>query len=289
MTLWRYASGWQLPPGPSWWAPGSIGAEVAASLRELGRPVALLDVAPLPLAHVLGQEIRSVYADLHRERGVDLRVGTGVARFDGADGVEEVVTTDGARLPAELVIVGVGVTPRTKLAEEAGLAADDGILVNDYGETAVDSVFAAGDAAIRVDARSGKRVRHEHWLTAQRQARCHRGNDAWGTRAVQRGSLVLVGPVRLQPADSGQPLPGVELLIRGDMESMCFSAFYLQDGRIAGVVGVNRPRDVRAAMNLIARRLHVEPADLADIEVDLRHMSRREAARTSSSSRPTPG
>ena len=159
----------------------------------------MLEIAPTPLGHALGEEIGAVYARLHRERGVDLRTGVGVAGFNGPDRVWEVITTDGQTIPADLVVVGVGMTPETRLAEDAGLAVDDGIVVDEFGQTSITGVFAAGDVARRLDPKSGRYLRHEHWQNARRHAMAVAELDDRWPPTVRRGSVVLVGPVRDQP------------------------------------------------------------------------------------------
>ena len=236
--------------------------------------MALLEIAPVPLSRVLGEQIGRLYADLHRDRGVDLRTGVGVARIDGTDRVEQVVTTDGRALPADLVVVGIGIEPTTWLAEDAGVAVGNGVLVNEYGETSVDGVFAAGDVASRLDPRTGRRVRHEHWQTAQRH-----GAATAATMLGERKPFTAVPwfwsdqyDVTLQLA--GHPMPGDELVIRGDVGERSFTAFYLRGGRLSGALGLNRPRDVRAAMNLIEHAVPVEASALSDPGVDLRKLSK---------------
>jgi 3-phenylpropionate/trans-cinnamate dioxygenase ferredoxin reductase component len=257
---------------------GWVGAEVAATARELDCPVTLLEVAPVPLSRVLGPDIGHVYAQLHRERGVDLRTGVGVARIEGDERVREVVATDGRSIPAELVVVGVGMEPVTRLAEEAGIAVGNGIVVDEHGETSIPGVFAAGDVANRPDPRTGRRVRLEHWQSAQRHAastaRCMLdrrqpfGEVPWFW-SDQYG-------VNLQMA--GDTLHADEVVRRGDVEDLSFAAFYLQRGRMVGAVAVNRPRDVRAAMKLVELGCPVDRAELADASVDLLRLSKRAVA-----------
>lgn len=257
---------------------GWIGAEVAASARELDGEVTLLEIESIPLSRVLGEELGRVYAQLHRDRGVDLRTGVGVTRIDGTDRVREVVTTDGRTVPADFVVVGVGMQPDTRLAEAAGIAVDNGILVDACGETSVPGVFAAGDVTNRLDMSTGRRVRSEHWQSAQRHA--------VSTARSMLGQREPFGEVPWFWSDqygiglqmAGDPVAADEVVSRGDVEDLCFAAFYLQRGRMVAAVGVNRPRDVRAAMGLIERGCPVDRTALSDASVDLRQLAKRAIA-----------
>ena len=141
-----------------------IGLEVAASLRARGLEVHALGPDPLPLARVLGPELGTYIRDLHQEHGVVFHLGRTVRELQ-TDGV---VLDDGTRLPADLVVAGVGVRPNVELAQQAGLAVDHGILVDEWLETSTSGIFAAGDAARWSDPRTGERIRVEHWVVAER-------------------------------------------------------------------------------------------------------------------------
>ncbi len=126
---------------------GWIGSEVAASARQLGADVSVVDMASVPLEKVLGTELGAVYRDLHVKNGVKFHLGVGIESILGARSVENVVLTDGTVLPAGAVVVGVGVLPRTELAEAAGLEVDNGVVTDEYLETTVPGIYAAGDVA----------------------------------------------------------------------------------------------------------------------------------------------
>src|SRR5690606_8373768 len=147
---------------------GWIGLETAAAARELGCPVTVFEPQPTPLHGALGPELGEFFADLHRRHGVELRLGTGVAEIRAAadGGVGSVVADDGTVTPADLVILSVGALPDTALADQSGLAVDNGILVDASLRTVDPEVFAAGDVANPINPRYGRRVRVEHWDNA---------------------------------------------------------------------------------------------------------------------------
>src|SRR5215216_1525312 len=148
---------------------GWIGAEVAASARQRGLEVTVIDPLTVPLERVLGTEAGAVYRDLHLDHGVQMLLETGVAAFEGADTVERVRTTAGRELECDFVVVGVGVQPRTGLAALAGLAVDNGILVDEHLQTGAPGVFAAGDVANAHHPFYVERIRVEHWANALHQ------------------------------------------------------------------------------------------------------------------------
>ena len=126
---------------------GWIGSEVAASARQLGADVTMMDMASVPLERVLGPEVGGVYRDLHDGHGVKLRLGVGIEAIKGAGRVEEVRLTDGSVIPAGAVVAGIGVLPRTELAVDAGLQIDNGVLCDVHLATSAPGIYAAGDVA----------------------------------------------------------------------------------------------------------------------------------------------
>ena len=148
---------------------GWIGAEVAASARQRGLDVTVIDPLTVPLERVLGTEVGAVYRDIHVDHGVHMLLGTGVEAFEGDTAVERVRTSDGRELDCDFVVVGVGVQPRIGLAAQAGLAVDNGILVDEHLHTSAPGVFAAGDVANAHHPFYGERIRVEHWANALHQ------------------------------------------------------------------------------------------------------------------------
>ena len=252
--------------------------EIAGSARQLGLDVTVLDPAPVPLAQVLGPQVGEFFRDLHTGRGVRLLLGTGLDRFEGAGRVQQVVTSDGRRLAADLVVVGIGVQPRTELAERAGLTVDDGVVVDELLSSSDQRVFAAGDVARARHPFYGEHVRVEHWGTA----RDH------GT-SVARSMLGRGTPHQALPfffSDQydvgleyrGRASAGDPVVFRGDPVAGEFLAFWLRDGRVLAGMNVNTwdvGDDVDA---LIRSRGEVDPHRLADPDVPLTEVSRQAVA-----------
>ncbi len=175
---------------------GWIGAEIAASARQKGCEVTMIEMASLPLERVLGPEVGQIYLDLHRDHGVEFLPETTVERFEGEGSVERVVTRDGAVIETDFVVVGIGVAPRTGLVETAGLKIDNGVVVDEHLETSAPGVFAAGDVANAWHPFYGHKLRVEHWANALNQgpvaAKAMLGQDG----ELRRDPVLLLRPVR---------------------------------------------------------------------------------------------
>ena len=221
---------------------GWIGLETAAAARAAGAEVTVLEAAELPLLRVLGPEAAQVFADVHRGHGVDLRLGIGVAEITGTAGrASGVRLTDGAQVDADLVIVGVGITPNTQLAGAAGLQVGDGIVVGADLRTGDPDIFAAGDVASAFHPLLGKHIRVEHWANALNQpqtaAKSMLGQDV----AYDRVPYFYTDQYDLGMEYSGYVEPGGydQVVFRGDVERREFIAFWLADGRVLAGMNVN--------------------------------------------------
>jgi 3-phenylpropionate/trans-cinnamate dioxygenase ferredoxin reductase component len=249
---------------------GFIGAEVAASARSRGVEVTLLERNGTPLARALGEEVGQLYGEIHRDHGVDLRTGALVDSNDEtADGVV-VRLGDGSAVEADAVLVGVGISPNTDLAEAAGLDVEDGILVDERCRTSADAVFAAGDVANHLHPLFG-RLRVEPFDNAIKMG-------AAAARAMLGSEEAFDDPhwfwsdqydVNLQYAGFARRWD--QVVIRGSTDERSFVAFYLDGGVLLAALGMNRGRDVRRSMKLIGSR--PDPERLRDEEVDLRTLA----------------
>jgi len=254
---------------------GWIGLETAAAARHHGASVTVVEMDTLPLRRVLGDEVAAVYANLHREHGVDFRFGAGVREFRGFDGVlTGVVLTDGTELPADLAIVGVGITPATELAVAGGLTVDNGIAVDSALRTSDPDVYAAGDVASVLNPLVGKRIRVEHWDNAMNggpaAARSMAGEDV----TYDWVPYFFSDQYDLGMEYAGYVEPGGydEVVFRGDPASYEFIAFWVKDGRVLAGMNAN-VWDVQDDIQALVRAGHggkpVDRARLADPSVPL--------------------
>jgi 3-phenylpropionate/trans-cinnamate dioxygenase ferredoxin reductase subunit len=266
---------------------GVIGLEVAASARQLGCEVTVIEVAQQLMGRIVPSALADAIADLHRARGVIVRTSTRAVAFEGGgDRVRGVVLQGGEVVAADAVVVGIGVVPRTELAGGAGLAVDDGVVVDEYFRSSDERIFAAGDVARVFHAGEQHHVRVEQWQPAQKQGR-HAAMSMVGA----------AGPYRDVPwmwsdqHDAHIQMAGFdfahadEVVRRGDLddrEGMSFLA--LRDGRLIAACGVSVgtgiARTVRAAQLLIEREAPVDSKQLGDPGLDLRRLVRQLARRS---------
>jgi NADPH-dependent 2,4-dienoyl-CoA reductase/sulfur reductase-like enzyme len=248
---------------------GFIGSEVAASARERGLDVTLIEAAPVPLVRAVGEEMGRVCAALHGDHGVDLRLGAGVEGFEGSGRVERVRLSDGTAVDADIVVVGVGVAPSTGWLESSGLALRDGVVCDAICAASAPGVYAAGDVARWRNPLFDDEMRVEHWTNATEQGRAAALN-------------LLAGPAEATPF---APVPyfwsdqyGVKIqfvghirpddevrVVHGSTDDRRFVALYRRGARLAGALGFDRPGLVMACRRLIAERTSWEDA-LAETE-----------------------
>jgi 3-phenylpropionate/trans-cinnamate dioxygenase ferredoxin reductase component len=248
---------------------GWIGCEVAACARMLGAQVTVLTPDPYPLVRVLGPELGAVFADLHTEHGVDLRLGTGVAQVVGSDRAQGVRTTDGGTIAGDLIVVGIGAAPRDELARTSGLAVDNGILVDEFLTTSDPRILAAGDVANAWHPRLGARLRVEHWDNAIRQ-----GMAAAATMLGTPTAFTQVPFFYSDQYDFGMEYRGHatawdQVVFRGDPASREFLAFWLNQGRVLAAMNANIWDQVDALDTLVRSQATASPEDLANPAVDL--------------------
>ncbi len=230
---------------------GFIGCEVAASLRGLGVDVVLVEPQPTPLASVLGEQIGELVSRLHRDEGVDVRTGLGVAEVRGDGHVDSVVLTDGAELSADLVVVGIGSRPATEWLDGSGIEVDNGVICDEAGRTSAPNVWALGDVASWRDP-MGHQARVEHWSNVADQARvvvpAMLGKDV--------PSAVVVPyfwsdqyDVKIQCLGEPHATDVVHLV---EDDGRKFLAYYERDGVLVGVVGGGVPGKVMKVRAKIA-------------------------------------
>jgi 3-phenylpropionate/trans-cinnamate dioxygenase ferredoxin reductase component len=248
---------------------GWIGSEVAASARQLGVEVTLLERLTVPLENVLGPTVGGLYADLHREHGVELVMGAGLEEIEGAGRVERVRLAGGRTIDCSAVLVGVGVTPRTAIAEAAGLAVDDGILVDATLRASVPGVYAAGDVANAAHPFYRRRVRVEHWANALNQGPAAARNMLGRDEPYDRLPYFFSDQYDVGMEYSGLARGSDEVVLRGDLQSRELIAFWLADGRVAAGMNINVWDVTEPIQALIRSRAPVHPARLRDPDVPL--------------------
>ena len=256
---------------------GWIGAEIAASARQKGCEVTMIEMSSLPLERVLGPEVGSIYLDLHRSHGVEFLPETTVERFEGERSVERVLTRDGASIETEFVVVGIGVVPRTGLAESAGLRIDNGVLVDARLETSIPRVFAAGDIANADHPFYGRRLRVEHWANAL-------GQGPAAARAML-GHPVAYDEIPYffsDQYDAGMEYGGFasewdEVVFRGDPDQGEFIAFWLVGDRVVAGMNFNVWEVNEAIRELIRSRQTIDPRRLADPDTPLEEVAVKDA------------
>lgn len=244
---------------------GFIGLEIAATAKNLGVDVTVLEAAQMPLAGILGPRIGAEVARIHHGHGIDLRTGIGV---DGlcttADGVV-VTCAAGDTVEADALVIGIGITPNTAVAAASGVAVEDGIVVDEQGRTSIPNIYAAGDVARRYSTRAGRHVRHDHFDNANRQGaavanamlgRAAVNDDApWCWSDQYEHNIQFLGTATS------------DVVVRGDIDALDFTAFYVDGDTLHGVFTVDRGEDVMVGRELLGRR--VERALLEDEDIDL--------------------
>ena len=229
----------------------------------------LIAPSPVPLGHVLGDEVGEVFRRLHADHGVQLRLGAGVDALRGAGAVEEVVLTDGTTEPADLVVAGVGVTPRTGVAAGSGLAVDNGIVADQHLETNVPAVYAAGDVANAWHPHYGRHLRVEHWANALNQGATAGRNVAGWREVYDRLPYFFSDQYDLGMEYVGFGSPTDELVVRGDLDTREFIAFWHRDGVVSAAMNVNVWDVVDDLKAIVAAPRPVELDRLADPSIAL--------------------
>lgn len=258
---------------------GFIGLEVAATARQRGCHVTVVELADQVLGRVADPSVGALVADLHRARGVRVITGASVERLEGDAAVAEVICTDGETIDVDLVVVGIGIVPNIELAAEAGIACapagtPGGIKVDEFGRTSAENIFAAGDVAFHYNPILGRHLRLESWANAQN-----------GGIRVARNMVEEMQPyaevpwfwsdqfdLNLQVA--GAPQSWDRVVVRGDPGPGKGIVFYMEGACVVGATAFSLGRDVRFCKALIENRTEVADADLADAGRKLRDLTK---------------
>lgn len=249
---------------------GWIGLEVAAAAKQAGLDVVVLEGAALPLQRVLGDRLATHFAELHRNQGVDLRTNQQVAAIVGENGRVTGVQTGDGTIPADRVLIGVGARPNTELAEAAGLAVDNGVLVDEHLHTADPRILAVGDVANAYNKTLGRHLRVEHWDNARRQGELAAATIL-GTGAIYDWQpYFYTDQFDLGMEYVGNSSADDDVVIRGDQSTGEFIAFWLHDGAVSAAMNVNI-WDVNDDLRALVGRA-IDPARLADAQQPLTNL-----------------
>jgi 3-phenylpropionate/trans-cinnamate dioxygenase ferredoxin reductase component len=248
---------------------GWIGAEVAASARQRGLEVTVLDPLSVPLERVLGAELGAFYRDVHVDNGVRMLMNTGVEAFEGAGAVERVRTSDGQSIDCDFVVVGIGAQPRTQLADHAGVAVDDGVLTDARLRSSAPDVFAAGDVANAEHPFYGHRIRVEHWANALNQGPAAAHNMLDRDQPYRRLPYFYSDQYDVGMEYSGFAEPDDRVVFRGDPASREFIAFWLHGDRVVAGMNVNVWDVNQTITAIIEGRAAVDERRLTDPDVPL--------------------
>jgi 3-phenylpropionate/trans-cinnamate dioxygenase ferredoxin reductase subunit len=251
---------------------GWIGSEVAASARQLGADVSVIERSSVPLERVLGPEVGAVYRDIHVDHGVEFLSGAGVEAFEGSGRVERVRTSEGRTLDCDAVVVGVGVVPRTELAEAAGVDVDNGVLVDERLRTSAENVFAAGDLANHDHPLFG-RLRVEHWANALNQGPAAARSMLGDENPYDRVPYFFSDQYEVGMEYSGYATDWDEVVFRGDVAAREFIAFWLKEGAVQAGMNVNVWDVTDPIQELVRSKRRVDPARLRDTDVPLEEIA----------------
>ncbi|HET6311282.1 MAG TPA: FAD-dependent oxidoreductase [Candidatus Nitrosotalea sp.] len=252
---------------------GFVGAEVAASARQMGKDVLMIEAAPVPLARAFGQEVGEIYAKVHRSNGVDVRTSTTVKKWhtDGST-VVGVTLSDGRREDADLVLEAVGIEPNLDLPKALSLPIEGGGVRVDESLRAAGDVYCGGDIAFHRHPVLRRAIRVEHWEVAKNQGRgiaaCITGGDVPYTKLPYFWSDQYDVNLEYRGHASGED----RAIWRGDRDGLKFSVFYLRDGLIEAVLSVNDSKTNELGGKLIESRLRLSELALANTSVDLNEL-----------------
>ncbi|WP_321785180.1 NAD(P)/FAD-dependent oxidoreductase [Paraburkholderia sp. J94] len=244
---------------------GWIGLEVAATARKLGVAATVIEGAPRLCARSLPNEVSDFLLDLHRANGVDVRLNAALVSLeDSAEGGVRATFADGSTLDADFAVAGIGLAPHTAIAEAAGIAVQDGIVVDEFGQSSDSDVFACGDVANHPNAWLKRRVRLESWANAQNQA-----------IAAAKAVLGVKEPYAEIPwfwSDQydvnlqilGDLPPDIAPVLRGNLAEKRATLFFVEDGHLRGVIAINSARDLKLARKWMNQGRAVDVAALVD-------------------------
>ena len=251
---------------------GYIGLEVAAVIRQLGLEVTVVEMADRVMSRVVSPEISDFYQIEHATQGVKLRLSTGIAAFRGDGRVSAVETADGELIPADFVVVGIGIIPNVELASDAGLTVEDGIVVNDQCQTSDPGVYAVGDCTSHPNSIYDRQLRLESVHNAQEQAKTAVNNICGKETHYSQVPWFWSDQYDLKLQIAGLSTGYDDIVIRGNPADRSFACLYLKDGILIATDAVNSPKEFVQSKALIAAGTVVDREKLADTEVPLKEL-----------------
>jgi 3-phenylpropionate/trans-cinnamate dioxygenase ferredoxin reductase subunit len=252
---------------------GYIGLEVAAVARQRGNAVTVLEMADRVMSRVVSPVVSEFYQQQHLTQGVELRLSTALRGFAGNKRVESVLTQDGEVVPADVVVIGIGIVPNTELAGAAGLEVDNGIVVDTRCRTGDPNIHAIGDCTSHPNAIYGRRIRLESVHNALEQAKTAAMDICGDAEEYTQVPWFWSDQYDLKLQIAGLSESYDQVVIRGDREQKSFSCLYLRDGVLIACDAINAPRDFMQSKLLIAGRKSVDADELADVSVQLKDLA----------------
>ena len=252
---------------------GYIGLEVAAVARQGGLDVTVIEMEDRVMSRVVSPEISDYYQIEHANQGVKLQLSTGVEGINGKKRVKSVTTSDGEEIPADVVVIGVGIEPNTALARDAGLDVDNGIVVDDHCRTSDPHIYAIGDCTMHPNGIYGRSLRLESVHNALEQAKTAVANICGIDTAYNQVPWFWSDQYDLKLQIAGLSEGYDDVVIRGNPAERSFSCLYLREGQLIAVDAINAPRDFVQSKQLIADGTILDADRLADSDVTLKELA----------------
>ncbi len=251
---------------------GYIGLEVASVAVKNGIEVTVLEMEDRILKRVTTEAMSAFYDQLHTGRGVAIVTSAKVTGFTGSKRVEQVMVEGRDPVPADVVVVGIGIIPNVEIAAAAGLECDNGVVVDDHCRTSDSDIFAAGDCTNHPNALLGRRLRLESVPNATDQARVAAANMLGGDATYAAIPWFWSDQYELKLQMVGFSSDGDSAVVRGDPATNQFATFYLKNGVLVAVDAVNSPKEFMACRQMVAAKRHLDPKRIADPNVSMKEL-----------------
>jgi 3-phenylpropionate/trans-cinnamate dioxygenase ferredoxin reductase subunit len=252
---------------------GYIGLEVAAVAALLGKNVTVVEMADRVMSRVVSPQLSKFYQDVHSANGVRLRLSAAVLGFAGESRVENVVLEDDEKLPADIVVIGVGIVPNVELAKDAGLEVSNGVVVDDHCRTSDPLIYAVGDCTWHPNSLLGTELRLESVHNALEQAKTAAGNICGDDTSYAQVPWFWSDQYDLKLQIAGLSQGYDEVVMRGNVDERSFACMYLRNGQLIAVDAVNSPKDFIQSKQLIASHARVDAELLANSDIELKDMA----------------